>query len=426
MPRTLPWLQQPTGASASTSVAPKRRKTDHESSVHDSGARYAPQTNRVHTTPDAAPAARPRALKRMDTFVQPSVEYMIPSDDNYIMVEDELCDVANLFTRSLHRAEYQRLQALALASSKNASTISEIQRPLQGQTLLTNETLAKRERISKVKKERGIKDEPGLSSDEEEREIKSQWEGTNLGALMTSPGRSVQHLCPKRQTKPATRAAAGFHRGRSDLTSQSQSQSQSQVSPETQPKPLFKNLPGRASSGKGDVSRALFKGKSTAQENTLAKPQPRSTFHNHSGRGAQPSSLKNIQEQDEKETSSEDEDDDLDSVVIKHAVKPERSHTYPSQVTNNQRKTTGTEVNRGGPKPPDKMPPPKRSLSAQEPSRVSESNHKAQRPSSASLNMALFDDFLPTPTVKSSVSSGGYKGRAMARLAQKRLEEKPE
>lgn len=53
---------------------------------------------------------------------------MVPTDDKYRMVEDELLRVAQRFTTHLHRAEYTRLKEMT--RSRNARTIREIERPV--------------------------------------------------------------------------------------------------------------------------------------------------------------------------------------------------------------------------------------------------------------------------------------------------------
>lgn len=74
---------------------------------------------------------------------------MVPTDDKYRMVEDELLRVAQQFTTHLHRAEYTRLKEMTRL--RNARTIREIERPVvQGRAA----TLAARWR-----KEVGVRDE---------------------------------------------------------------------------------------------------------------------------------------------------------------------------------------------------------------------------------------------------------------------------
>jgi len=319
---------------------------------------------------------------------------MVHSDDCYIMVEDELYDIAHQFTRSLHRAEYQRLQALA--ASKNASSISEIQRPTNGPGTIPKEHLTKLERISRAKEQENllknlprVKDDDGLNSDEEEKEIMSQWEGTNLGALMLSPGQRKRDLSTKWKIKATTRAAAGFHRGKGELVSQRQTAQCSK---------------GSSDIDERNVSRRLFGGgripESLAAPMVPGRAKPKQNVHNrkeHSGTG--------------------DEDDDLDAPITKLVPKALSPHHYPA---------VGPAASvklREDPAPFTSQQKPHRS-SAIVPSPKPSPDLTKHTPS-ASMDLSVFDDFLPLPVSKSSITgSVRYKGKAMAALAKKREMEK--
>lgn len=139
---------------------------------------------------------------------------MIPRDDHYIMVEDEFLTIAQIYTRSVHRAEYERLQHFAHA--KNATRISEIQRPVSGVPRMSKETLLKHELAAKLQaRESVLKGPLGVakkwdedSSEDEARKV--VWGKSSLGLLMCSPKKRERDLSARWAVKPGTRAAAGF------------------------------------------------------------------------------------------------------------------------------------------------------------------------------------------------------------------------
>ena len=326
---------------------------------------------------------------------------MLPSDDIYIMVEDELHDIANLFTRSLHRAEYQRLQALA--ASKNASNISAIQRPANNSSLVNKETLVKLERIVRAREQEKllqgvprINDEESLSSDEEEKERVCQWQGTNLGALMLSPGRKERDLSTMWRSTAATRAARGFHKGNNELL------------------------------GKHRTTTLKIKGDDDIDENTTFG-QPRKydkpkrgvkPVQHHNNKQKQHVRIKGIATTPD---SAEDDGDDgdLDAPILKfnlNATVPRQPHG-PSASNSMRRNhehlplTDQAKLNAST---------SLRTTSTTNPSRPPA---KDQSPS-ISVDLSVFDTFLPRPALKSDIlGGGGYKGKAMAALAKKRQTE---
>jgi len=323
------------------------------------------------------------------------------SDDCYIMVEDELHDIAHQFTRSLHRAEYQRLQALA--ASRNAGSISEIQRPAIGPGTIPKEHLTKLERIARAREQENllknvprVKDDNGLNSDEEERERMSQWEGTNLGTLMLSPGQRKRDLSSKWKMKATTRAAAGFHKSKSELVGQRQT---------------AQCVKGGSNIDEGNASRRLFGGGKTRE--SLAAPlapghsKPKQSVHKgkavkveHSGTG--------------------DEDDDLDAPITKllpKAPAPRHLH-YPAVGS-----ATSFKLKREDSVPFTLQPKSHRSSTIAPLAKPSPDLTK--HTPSASVDLSVFDDCLPLPAPKSSIlGSARYKGKAMAALAKKREMEK--
>ena len=122
---------------------------------------------------------------------------MIASDDRYRMVEDEFLHVAQRFTTQLHRAEYNRLKALA--KSQNAAAIRAIECPVVGPP--TRISRNRRDALGRAARQRtltGQDDEP------------SPWVARGLRGLMESPRREARTIRSYAVTAPSTRAAAGF------------------------------------------------------------------------------------------------------------------------------------------------------------------------------------------------------------------------
>ncbi|ETS05512.1 hypothetical protein M419DRAFT_32829 [Trichoderma reesei RUT C-30] len=120
-----------------------------------------------------------------------SHRFMIPgvlNDDRYRMVEDEFLHIAQRFTAHLHRAEYDRLKALAKA--QNADTIREIERPIVPDTVPTART-----RQRSASRQRALKQRKALAAagrGEEDRKAKddgakSLVAATGLRGLMEAP-----------------------------------------------------------------------------------------------------------------------------------------------------------------------------------------------------------------------------------------------
>lgn len=125
------------------------------------------------------------------------------------MVEDELLTTAQLYTRSLHRAEYTKLQAAA--ALKNAHRINDIQRPVDGVTRMSREAIMRGRRGARAAA-LGL-DGGGSSSDEDEE----GWKKGALGRLMSGGDSGDGHAKGKlgerwkgRGGGGGTRAAAGF------------------------------------------------------------------------------------------------------------------------------------------------------------------------------------------------------------------------
>lgn len=177
MPRKLPWAST---KSSCPSPPPKRQRTT-----------YAAPTPPI-TTSDKDDGSNDNDNDDIPT-------YMLPEDECYIMVEDELLSIAQTYTRSVHRAEYERLQSLA--KSKNAIRISEIQRPVAGVTRMSREALAKRRTREDIVRGLPIV-RGGDSSDEEGGNV---WRGSSLGALMCNPVKQERDLSTRWKTMSNTK-----------------------------------------------------------------------------------------------------------------------------------------------------------------------------------------------------------------------------
>ncbi|CCX07353.1 Similar to hypothetical protein [Tuber melanosporum Mel28]; acc. no. XP_002841066 [Pyronema omphalodes CBS 100304] len=203
MPRTLPWLQTTSSASNATSKPTK-------------------PANPSKTTDEISSASKPS--KKRQTTLKPApdedfstIGLMLPTDSHWIMVEDEFLSTAQLFTRSLHRLEYQRLQLEA--TSRNASKISHIQRPVisngPSQDALKLRSLAAKVQAQEaaISRKRQLRDMARDEEGEDGEESEEEDEGleTGLGLMMSQrlPGhRGLGELMQRGKVK--TRAAEGF------------------------------------------------------------------------------------------------------------------------------------------------------------------------------------------------------------------------
>ena len=145
----------------------------------------------------------------------------LSADDIYIMVEDEFYAVAQTFTKHLHHAEYIRLRKAA--KDRNASTVSNISRPVDSITTMREETRRKKEAearearmkaatesIKGSKRAKGLLDESDISDFEDDRRD-DPWQGTHLQRFMTtSPKKALTGLTGLQGVTSHTRAAAGY------------------------------------------------------------------------------------------------------------------------------------------------------------------------------------------------------------------------
>ncbi|KAI5805118.1 hypothetical protein EDC01DRAFT_642039 [Geopyxis carbonaria] len=203
MPRHLPWL--------------KAGNTATKKPVQTTARRIqTPPTSRTASSAPPKPArvAVPNDDEDDDDTI---IEGMRPSDDAWIMVEDEFLSTAQLFTKSLHIKEYEKLKLAA--TSRNASQIDNIQRTMRegaGASQLSIETLKKREIAAKRLAQRRVmkRIENGRKGVEDSDDDGDGLEGasgmTELGTLMR--GTTADEFSLAKLLKPGratTRAAAG-------------------------------------------------------------------------------------------------------------------------------------------------------------------------------------------------------------------------
>ncbi|KAG0132558.1 hypothetical protein HOY82DRAFT_643573, partial [Tuber indicum] len=199
MPRALPWALNRPPTSASSSSKPSTKPPP-------------PKTKPKHN-PSTPPPHRNAPKREGSALDEAIIEYMTPQDDIYIMVEDELLTTAQLYTRSLHRAEYSRLQAAA--ALKNAHRIKDIQRPVDGVTRMSREAIMRGRRGARVAA-LGLDGGGSSSSDEDEE----GWGKGALGRLMSGRSSSSGYVKGRLGERwkgrggggggGGTRAAAGF------------------------------------------------------------------------------------------------------------------------------------------------------------------------------------------------------------------------
>lgn len=117
------------------------------------------------------------------------------------MVEDELLFTAQEFTKSIHRAELERLQQQAKLRTEDGAF-----KPLEPLTETTVPVMKKRKQAARI---RAAADE---STDDELAGYDDVFGKTKLGSLMTSPQRAGRNLAALAPARPATKAAAGYTR----------------------------------------------------------------------------------------------------------------------------------------------------------------------------------------------------------------------
>ncbi|RFU78766.1 hypothetical protein TARUN_3472 [Trichoderma arundinaceum] len=243
MARKLPW-KRASEAASSNSVG---NATAHNSRLPASGP--AAQNEKRDILRTHASRRHARRVLDSDPIRSPSTsppperpreELMIPgplNDDKYRMVDDEFLHIAQRFTAHLHRAEYDRLKALAKA--QNADTIREMERPV-----VASATPTIRARHRSISAQRAMKQRKALESTgdgaandagrAESDEVTTPWAGAGLRGLMDVPrreGRTIMPATSALSSSSRTRAAAGY-------SSKSSSQQGRAISPSPSLPPL--------------------------------------------------------------------------------------------------------------------------------------------------------------------------------------------
>lgn len=381
MPRKLPWAKS-TSASTST-LAPKTPPPKPEPPLKRQRISSSSSSSSAPTYHDVkAPADTP---SRRDGLLAKS-EYMLPRDEHYIMVEDEFLTIAQIYTHSVHRAEYERLQHHAHA--KNATRISEIQRPVSGVPRMSKEMLlAAKQHVT----EDALKRLPGVarkwdedSSEDEARKVaRSVWGKSSLGLLMCSPKKRERDLSARWTVKPGTRAAAGFVKSEVDGRRRGK---------------LFAGADSQEA-GRKIKTEERQTGKPAVKQ--ISKPAP-PKHEPVIKQGTKPVS----------DTSSSGDDDDLDAPVVRQtSSQPFR----PSSTTNPPRRSTTFPTSSTS-----KLPPKlSRHATAPPPTRLSHPAASSSPPLPASKKPPPDFDFdFGLVSLKRSASS--YRGRSMA--ARKQVE----
>ncbi|KAL6829923.1 hypothetical protein V8C40DRAFT_238810 [Trichoderma camerunense] len=246
---------------------------------------------------------------------RPHEEFMIPgplNDDKFRMVDDEFLHMAQRFTAHLHRAEYDRLKALAKA--QNAATISEIERPVVASAVPTARARQRSEAAQNtMKRRKALEAESGDDAgDGDSRKAKGdeQRVATGLRGLMEAPRREARTIMPATSgssSSSRTRAAAGY----SSKSSPQQDHRSREISP---------SLPPLASSSKRVKLDLPANPKSTATQSRNTSQQPRNSNLNLQAMSSCPTELpKGVSRLDSSRTKADNQppsvynvDDDLD------------------------------------------------------------------------------------------------------------------
>ncbi|EPS41473.1 hypothetical protein H072_4631 [Dactylellina haptotyla CBS 200.50] len=179
----------------------------------DPGASGSRPVKRIKTEPRRDEEVVSKLLQQEDTFRDD--EYMrdgLDNDDKYIMVEDELLQVAKSYTAKLHSAELARLREDQLARRKARLSASQSSQPKITGAMSKHRqvVLQRRAHDAALKKAAGVVPVP-----KEEEPYNPQFSSQSLGRLMTATTPRLDSSLPLpplpgKSIKPATRAAAGF------------------------------------------------------------------------------------------------------------------------------------------------------------------------------------------------------------------------
>lgn len=219
--------------------------------------------------------------------------------------------MAQRFTAHLHRAEYDRLKALAKA--QNAATISEIERPVVASAVPTARARQRSEAAQNSMKRRKAREaESGDDGDDRKAkgdEQRSPW-ATGLRGLMEAPrreGRTIMPAASASSSSSRTRAAAGY----SSKSSPQQDHRSREKSP---------SLPPLASSSKRVKLDLPANPKSTTTQSRNTSQHPRTSNSNPQDISSRATELpKGVPRPDSSRTKADNQppsvynvDDDLD------------------------------------------------------------------------------------------------------------------
>ncbi|KAK6538875.1 hypothetical protein TWF694_010433 [Orbilia ellipsospora] len=156
-------------------------------------------------------------------------EYMrdgLDHDDKYIMVEDELLQIAKSYTAKLHSAELARLQdQLARRKAQRASQSQSSSQPKITASMSKQRQVILQRRIHDAAVQKAAAGSKATTKDEEQ--YNPQFSSKSLGRLMTTSAPRIESTLPLppfpgKNIKPATRAAAGFTKASFKKPSESQ------------------------------------------------------------------------------------------------------------------------------------------------------------------------------------------------------------
>lgn len=189
----------------------------------------------------------------------------LAADDIWIMVEDELLDTAKLFTRYLHKAEYQKLKAqvkMASADRLNPLPSAATEKGKASQHLLRRfeaEAKEKAQEDATSKLPSSYKGKERAADDSDDETAPWMFE-PHLGKLMRRPPPKAKSLLSTTGTKSTSRAAAGFPRVRQPSSPRQRSYSTS------------KTTKSRERNGLSGLAKELALGTASDDEDDLDAP----------------------------------------------------------------------------------------------------------------------------------------------------------
>ncbi|RPA75458.1 hypothetical protein BJ508DRAFT_311963 [Ascobolus immersus RN42] len=188
MPRTLPWLV-------------KKGKADPAPKRNVAGVGRQPKATPPETANDAkTPKDKPIDIEEITT--EPYDEGPT-GDDQWRMVEDELLFTAQEFTKSIHKAELERLQKEAVERPKDTL------RSLDSLLAAAPVAQTRKRKVSRMRVE-----SPDASSDDDMLKDDDAFKKTKLGSLMASPRRAIRNLTQLEGVRGASKAEASNSTGK--------------------------------------------------------------------------------------------------------------------------------------------------------------------------------------------------------------------